>query len=101
MKGEAFRESFFSARSAHGPLRQILQRKRMSAFGGTAEVLERALNVEVDPKRHFATANTALRRVHSITSSAMESSPDGTSMPSARAVCRLMASLKFGRLHDW
>jgi hypothetical protein len=53
MKGEAFRESFFSARSAHGPLRQILQRKQMSVFGGTAEVLERALNVEVDPKRTF------------------------------------------------
>ena len=54
MKGEAFRESFFSARSAHGPLRQILQRKRMSVFGGTAEVLERALNVEVDPTATLA-----------------------------------------------
>src|ERR1700692_2036937 len=29
---------------------------------------------------------------HSITSSAMASSPDGTSMPSARAVCRLMTN---------
>ncbi len=29
---------------------------------------------------------------HSITSSAMESKPDGTSMPSARAVCRLMTN---------
>jgi hypothetical protein len=32
----------------------------------------------------------ALRKDHSITSSAMESTPGGTSMPSTRAVCRLM-----------
>jgi hypothetical protein len=33
----------FSSGFAHGPLRQKLQRKRMSVFGSTAEVLERAL----------------------------------------------------------
>ena len=33
-----------------------------------------------------------IARFYSITSSAMESSPGGTSMPSARAVCRLMTN---------
>jgi hypothetical protein len=35
---------------------------------------------------------TAAKAPYSITSSAMDSSPDGTSMPSARAVWRLMAN---------
>jgi len=40
----------------------------------------------------------ALRKDHSITSSAMENSPDGTSVPSARAGLKVDGELELGRL---
>jgi hypothetical protein len=42
------------------------------------------------PSRHELPSIAALRKTYSITSSAMDSSVGGTSMPSARAVCRLI-----------
>src|SRR5215472_13043212 len=44
------------------------------------------------PRRHTAEQRDEIAPLHSITSSAMASTPDGTSMLSARAVCRLMAN---------
>src|SRR5258706_12284683 len=42
--------------------------------------------------RRAAEQGNELTPLHSITSSAMESTPGGTSMPSACAVCRLMTN---------
>src|SRR6516225_8850203 len=58
----------------------------MSALPPKADIADSDRHVRFVPKADIC-------RFYSITSSAIESSPDGTSMPSARAVCRLIAKL--------
>jgi hypothetical protein len=59
--------------------------RAMSALSPKADINGRIFDVRFVPKADIASR-------YSITSSAMDSTPDGTSIPSARAVCRLIAN---------
>jgi hypothetical protein len=68
-----------------------------TVIGGTLSLPNRS--VRFPPKANIScrqsnvlSANSGHSTIHSITSSAMENTPGGTSTPSARAVCRLMTS---------
>ena len=67
-----------------GPLRHLVRRSGLVAKGGKAEVQART--------RNLRPSIAALRKVYSITSSAIESTPDGMVRPSALTVFRLMTS---------
>ena len=83
-----------------GPLLALsatsLRRTRMCRYwSNNGHRSARALNALVvnDPAAALCDSSTLrLRKVHSISSSAMESTSGRTSIPSARAVCRLMAN---------
>jgi hypothetical protein len=62
----------------------------MSALSPKADIDPSASDVRFVPKADILHCSRNWR--YSITSSAMESKPDGTSMPSARAVCKLMTN---------
>jgi len=51
--------------SAYGPPRHLMRRSDLVAFGGEADVRTSTRNDAVNPKRHFASAIAALRKVHS------------------------------------
>ena len=78
-----------------GPSRHFAAMQHFGRFRSEADMdrqAKRVGSVENDPSRHFATVIDALRKVYSITSSAIASNDGGTSMLSALAVFRLITS---------
>jgi hypothetical protein len=73
---------------------KALNEHMSSGFAPRADIVAACRHVRFVPKA--AVSNRSKMRGqsqnYSITSSAIESTPGGTSMPSARAVCRLMTN---------
>src|SRR5262245_17576914 len=89
---------WFWAGERTGPLAEVhrTRTKRVVSLTGMAEFDPNRLLGEVTGCKH-RDYNVVGRQslIYSITSSAMASNPAGTSMPSVRAVCRLMMNSNF------
>src|SRR6516225_2085948 len=76
--------------SALGQKQTLTRSVHMSALPAKADIAESDRHVRFVPKADIL--HCGRDWLYSITSSAIESKPDGTSMPSARAVWRLMTN---------
>ena len=85
-------------RTRGGPDMPHRPRLRPGALRCAASPLPRAHRKR--PRRRAAEQADEVAPSHSITSSAMASTPGGMTRPSALAVLRLMTSSKFAQLHD-